>query len=89
MAVGSTQPLTEMGPGIFLGVKSGRRVELTTLPPSVSRMSENLVASTSLNPKGRHGLYRGNFTFTLHTNILFNVRLSSVKLTDFSYLDLQ
>jgi hypothetical protein len=40
MALGSTHPLTEMSarnlPG---GVKSGRRVGLTTLPPSVSRLS--------------------------------------------------
>jgi hypothetical protein len=51
-------------PGIFLGVKSGRRVGLTTLPPSVSRMSENVGASTPRNPKGLHGLYTDNFTFT-------------------------
>jgi hypothetical protein len=39
----------------------------TTLPPSMSRMSENVVASTSRNPKGLRGLYRDNFTlpFTL------------------------
>jgi hypothetical protein len=43
-------------PGIFLGVKSGRRVGLTTLPPSKSRMSENVGALTSHNPKGLHGL---------------------------------
>jgi hypothetical protein len=48
--------------GIFPGVKSGRRVGLTTLPSSVSRMSENVGASTSRNPKGLHGLYRDNFT---------------------------
>jgi hypothetical protein len=30
----------------------------------MSRMSENVGASTSCNPKGLHGLYRDNFTFT-------------------------
>jgi hypothetical protein len=54
MALGSTQSLTES----FLGVKSGRRVGLTTLPPSVSRMSENVGTSTSRNLKGLHGMYR-------------------------------
>ena len=35
MALGSTQPLTEMSTGnISWGVKSGRYVGLTTLPPS-------------------------------------------------------
>jgi hypothetical protein len=29
-------------------------------------MSENVRASTSRNPKGLHGLYGDNFTFTLH-----------------------
>jgi hypothetical protein len=29
----------------------------------MSRMSENVGASTSRNPKGLHGLYRDNFTF--------------------------
>jgi hypothetical protein len=30
----------------------------------MSRMSENVGASTSRNPKGLQGLYRENFTFT-------------------------
>jgi hypothetical protein len=61
MALGSTQPLTKMSTR-NLPVKGGRRVGLTTLPPSVSRMSENVGGSTSRNPKGLHGLYRDNFT---------------------------
>jgi hypothetical protein len=36
---------------------------MTTLPPSVGRMSENVGASTSRNPKGLHGLYGDNFTY--------------------------
>jgi hypothetical protein len=43
MALGSAQPLIEMSTrnilGIFLEVKGGRRVRLTTLPLSVSRLS--------------------------------------------------
>jgi hypothetical protein len=47
-------------PGLFLGVKSGRCVRLTTSPPSVSPLSrENVGASTSHNPMGLHGLLQG------------------------------
>jgi hypothetical protein len=42
--------------------RHGRRVGLTSLPPSVSRMSENVGASTSRNRKGLNGLYGDNFT---------------------------
>jgi hypothetical protein len=58
MALGSTQPLTEMSTREFPRGKCGRRLGLTTLPPSVSRMSANVGASTSHSPKGLHGLYR-------------------------------
>jgi hypothetical protein len=41
-------------------IKGGRRVELTTLPPSVSRLPrQNMGASTSHNPMDLHGLLQG------------------------------
>jgi hypothetical protein len=44
----------------FWGVKGGRRVRLTILPPSVNRLSrENVGTSNSHNPMGFHGLLRG------------------------------
>jgi hypothetical protein len=69
MAPGSTQPLREIVPGIFLGLKSGRRVGLTTLPPSVSLMCENVGASTSHKPERLHDLYKNNVTFYLNTDV--------------------
>jgi hypothetical protein len=60
MALGSTQPLTEMSTKNLPGVKGGIRVRLTNLPPSVSRRSrENVGASTSHNTMGLHGLLQG------------------------------
>jgi hypothetical protein len=64
MALGSTQPLTETSTRNLPAGKSGRHIGLTILPLSMSRMSENMGASTSRNLKGLHGLYRDNFTFT-------------------------
>ena len=62
MALGLTQPLKKMVPGIFPRGKDGRCVGLTTLPPSYARadnlttfmcrLSWNLGASTSWNPLG-------------------------------------
>jgi hypothetical protein len=63
MALGSTQPLTKMSTRNLPGVKSGWRVGLIILPPSISQMSEIVGASTSHNPKGLQGLYRDNFTY--------------------------
>jgi hypothetical protein len=57
MALASTQPLTQMSIRNLLGGKVGRRVGLTTLPPSVSQLSrQNVGVSTSDNPMGLHGL---------------------------------
>jgi hypothetical protein len=76
-----------------LEVKSGRRVGLTTLPPSMSRMSENVGASTFRNPKGLHGLYRNNFylftyiryTINVHTYFLQNCSCGITELVDIKY----
>jgi hypothetical protein len=58
MALGSTQPLTEMSSRNIPGaVKGGRRIRLTTVSPSVSRLSrENVGTSTSQKPVGLHCL---------------------------------
>jgi hypothetical protein len=51
-------------PEISLQVKGGRCIRLTTLLPSVSRLSrENVGASTSHNPVGLHGLLQGKLYF--------------------------
>jgi hypothetical protein len=68
MALWSTQPLKKLVPGIFLEVKRGRRVGLTTLPPSMSLISENMGASTSRKPKDLHGLYSDSFTLRMLRN---------------------
>jgi hypothetical protein len=70
MALGSTQPLTEMSARNIPGGKNSRRVGLTILLPSVSRMSENVGASISRNPKDIRSLYRDNFKFLLILEML-------------------
>jgi hypothetical protein len=64
MALGPTQPLTEMSTRNLPGGK-GRpaRIRLTS-PPSVSRLSrENVVASTHHNPMDLHDCYTDSFIF--------------------------
>jgi len=72
MALGSTQPLTEMSTRVFPGGKGGRCVRLTTLPPSraVVTKSGNL---NFLEPSGPLGLlYRyNNLTPTFSKESLF------------------
>jgi hypothetical protein len=67
----------------FWEVKGGRRVRLTTLPPSVSRLSkENVGASTSHNPMGLHGLLQGYlYIFCTFYYILVHLRFSICVMT--------
>jgi hypothetical protein len=65
MALGSTQPLTEMSTRNLPGGKKRPARRADNLAAVYDRMSENVGASTSRNPKGLHGLSRDNFTFLL------------------------
>jgi hypothetical protein len=62
MALGSTQSLTEMSTRDIPEGKKRPARRADNSPAICERMSENVGASTSRNPKGLHGLYRDNFT---------------------------
>jgi hypothetical protein len=69
MILESTQPLTEMSTRNLSVCKKRPARRADNLPPSVSRMSQNVGASNSRKPNGLHGLYRDKFTF-YRSNIL-------------------
>jgi hypothetical protein len=67
MALGSTQPLTEMSSRNLPGVlKGGRRVRLTTIPSSVSRLEKMWEPQCITTLWAFTACYRDSFTF-FHT----------------------
>jgi hypothetical protein len=91
MALGSTQPLTEMSirnlPG-GKGLPAGRRVRLTTSQPSVSRLSTKMWEPQHLTALWAFtARYRDTFTFTYcsfqtDSTVLDNSAVDFVESTD-------
>jgi hypothetical protein len=74
MALGLTQPLTEMSTRKLPGGE-GRPVDKTDTLTAicVPIYLENVGASTSHNPMGLHELYLDNFAFLPFTAFVYNV----------------
>jgi len=78
MALGSTQPLTEMSTrNTSWGVKGGRCVGLITLPPSCADCLEIWEAQPPGTLGACPGLHRDCFTFTFTFTLLFSKCLDS------------